>query len=258
MTFCFFLLALGQTPERSGNSIGRGIQAFADGMRASRQRPSEASGFFREALDDYEAGRKEAGEAPWLLRQIGHSYLLTDNLPHAIAAYRRGLAIDPADAKLRTALDYARDQVPYPPAGELRPRPDLWPAWLSLRYVGVYAFALYFAGCLAATRWLMTRRRRWLVAAGLLLAIAAVPAVGSAIAWQREQRDAAQPVVVVNRDAPLRTGNGADYPAKLDVPLPRGCEVRRLFERGGWLQVETAGGAIGWLPQNAVVTADLP
>jgi uncharacterized protein YraI len=56
---------------------------------------------------------------------------------------------------------------------------------------------------------------------------------------------------VVNRDLPLRAGNGAEYPAKLD--LPRGCEVRRLVERGDWLQVETAGGAIGWVPRDAVV-----
>jgi hypothetical protein len=149
------------------------------------------------------------------------------------------------------ALEYARDQVQYPPTADLRPRPALWPPRLSLRYVGLYAFGLYFAACLAATRWRMTRRRRWFVCAGLLFTVAAVPAVGSLIEWQREKRDAVEPVVVINRDVPLRAGNGADYPAKLD--LPRGCEVRRLFERGGWLQVETAGGTIGWVPANAVV-----
>jgi len=51
----------------------------------------------------------------------------------------------------------------------------------------------------------------------------------------------------------LRTGNGTEYPPRLDVALPRGAEVRRLFERGGWYQVELSGGPVGWLPREAVV-----
>ena len=224
---------------------------FAVGLRSHPNPRYSPPWAFALSAEAYERLRAFGRETSPVERTLGHAYFLAGDLPHAIVAYRRGLALDPADAKLRTALEHARDQVAYPPGSGLRPTPTLWPPWLSLRYVGVYAFALYCAGCLAATRWRMTRHRRWLVSAGVFFAVAAVPAIGSVIEWQRQRRDVAEPVVVVVRDVPLRAGNGADYPAKLN--LPRGCEVRRLFERGGWLQVETAGGAVGWVPPAAVV-----
>ena len=253
MSACLLLLLLSQSPERSGNSIMRGSQAFSDGIRASESRTAESATFFREAVEWFETGRRAEGEAPWLLNWLGHSYLLSGDLPHAIAAYRRGLALDPAGPKLRTALAHAREQVQYPSelARILQPEREFWPPWLSLHDLGLYAFGLYFAACLAATRWWMIRRRRWLVAAGTLLVLAAMPAIGSLMEWQHQRRDAAQPIVVVARDVPLRVGNGPDYPPKLE--MPRGCEVRQLFDRGGWLQVETGGGALGWLPADAVV-----
>jgi hypothetical protein len=102
----------------------------------------------------------------------------------------------------------------------------------------------------------MTRRRRWLFVASTTLLLAAVPAVGSTVLWQRERRDVMAPVLVVARDCPLRIGNGASYPPRLDAPLPRGAEVRRLFERNGWYQVELASGVVGWLPREAVVGND--
>jgi hypothetical protein len=258
-----FILAslIGQTPDRTGPPYSHAQQAWHDAVKALRSpnssygfignQPLDAAFYFREAADCYEAHIRDEGADQDILRWLGYSYHAAGDLPHAIAAYRRGLALDPADTKLRTALEYARDQVAYPPVSGLRPAWELWPPWLSLRYVGLYAFGLYFAGCLAATRWRMTRRRRWLVIAGLLFAVTAVPVIGTAIEWQRERRDAAEPVVVISRDVPLRAGNGSDYPAKLE--LPRGCEVRRLFERGAWLQVETANGAAGWVPRDAVV-----
>ena len=242
---------LAQTPQIQANTIAQ--LAFRRGLRHRDDgQLGQSVGPFREA-----AAQLDMGPCTWcpaLKFKAGNARFLAGDLPHAIAAYRRGLALDLADPKLRTALAYARDQVQYPPAPDLRPEREPWPPWLTLRHVGVYAFALYFAACVAVTRWRMTRRRRWLVVGGVLLSLAAVPAVGSALKWQRQRRDAAEPVGVVARDVPLRVGNGADYPPKLDVPLPRGCEVRRLCDRGGWVQVETAGGVVGWVPRDAFVT----
>jgi uncharacterized protein YgiM (DUF1202 family) len=99
----------------------------------------------------------------------------------------------------------------------------------------------------------MTRRRRWLVLTLVVFTAAAIPAIGTGVERLRARRDKAEAVVVTARDVPLRLGNGMDYPVK--VELPRGCEVRRLFERSGWLQVKTGGGEVGWLPATAVVAA---
>jgi hypothetical protein len=224
-----------------------GAQLRADGH------PGEAAIAFRLAAQRLEAD--SLPPSPALAFKVGNAWFLAGDLPRAIAAYRRGLTLDPGDDALRAALDYAREQVHYPPAPDvvlqLRPERDYWPRWLTLRTFGGNAVAAYFAACLAAARWRMTRRRRWLIGAAVLLAVAAVPIVGFGIECLQNQREAAEPIMVVARDAPLRAGNGADYPPKLE--LPRGCEIRRLFERGGWLQVQTGGGVVGWLPATAVV-----
>jgi hypothetical protein len=102
----------------------------------------------------------------------------------------------------------------------------------------------------------MTRRRLWLWLGVIAVVILIVPAVGSGVEWLRRQRDETTPVVILARSEMLRTGNGTEYPPRLDVALPRGAEVRRLFERGGWYQVELSGGPVGWLPHDALVTDD--
>jgi hypothetical protein len=246
------ILALAQTMAIEDGvaaqlAFHRGTQLRSDGH------PGEAAAAFRLAAQRLEAD--SLPPSPALTFKAGNAWFLAGDLPRAIAAYRRGLALDPADEQLRIALDYAREQVHYPAAPDvvlqLRPERDYWPKWLTLRKVGGYAFVAYFAACLAATRWRMTRRRRWLVAAAALLVAATVPVIGNGIEWWQTRCDAAEPIVVVARDELLRAGNGADYPPKLE--LPRGCEVRRLFERGGWLQVQTGGGMVGWLPAAAEI-----
>jgi hypothetical protein len=250
VTAWFLTMVLNQTPGIQ-TELGARLE-YTRGLQHRRDAATVEFSLadFREAAHQLEAIRD--GNSPALDLALGNAQFLAGDLPLAIAAYLRGLAIDPADAKLRTALTYAREQVQYPPRAEvLRPARELWASWLSLRSLGVYSFALYVAGCATFTRWRMSRQRQWISVAITAFALAAIPAVGSGLEWWRSRRDAAEPVVVVNRDVPLRAGNGGDYPAK--VALPRGCEVRRLFERGGWLQVETGGGLAGWLPADAVV-----
>jgi hypothetical protein len=60
--------------------------------------------------------------------------------------------------------------------------------------------------------------------------------------------------VVISKNEELRTGNGNAFPTRIDALLPRGAEVRELGRRGGWVQVELAGGAVGWVPANVVLT----
>jgi hypothetical protein len=226
-------------------------------LRGDPTRSTSARAALTMAAERFVGDRELFGDSPGLGRTIGHAYYLAGDLPRAILAYRRGLSLDPANEKLQTALAYARGRVEYPPSPALadlmRPERELWPAWLSLQYLGLYAFIAYTAVCLAVTRWRMTRRRGWLMLAAVAAAVALVPAVGSGVGWWRQRRDEARPVVVVARPQVLHAGNGADYPPRLEAPLPRGAEVRRLFERGGWLQVELSGGVVGWVPHQAVV-----
>ncbi len=258
----FLAMSLTQAPGQTGLPSKPPTSAWEDAVACLKdpKQSQKAIGHFREAACGWEYLRRLNDDCVHYFLWLGYSYQAAGDLPHAIVAYRAGLALDEPDsdtetAKLRFALAHAREQVRYPPARGLaqllRPERDFWPPWLSLHFLSAPAFGLYFAAWLAATRWWMTRRRRWLVAAGTLLAAAAVPAIGSLVEWQHERRDSAEPIVVMARDVPLRAGNGPDYPPKLE--MPRGCEVRQLFDRGGWLQVETGGGTVGWVPADAVV-----
>jgi hypothetical protein len=248
----FLTLALGQTLTLQDGvtaqlAFQRGLNARQDG------RAADAVAAFRLAAEHLEA--ESLPPSPALSFKAGNAWSLAGDLPRAIAAYRRGLALDPADARLQTALDYARSQVPYPPATEvarlLRPERDWWPPSLTLQHFGGYAFGLYCLACLAVMRWRMTRGRQWLVVSLFAFYVVVIPVAGSGVEQLRARNDKKEPIVVTARDVPLRLGNGTDYPTKLD--LPRGCEVRQVFERSGWLQVRTGGGEIGWVPASATV-----
>ena len=242
------LLAEAQEQYRAG------LEARADSAKA---RPH----FARSAAAFEELWRRGVRN-PLLARDLAQAYLLAADLPRAIRVYHRGLRIAPDDPALLAGLAFARDQVAYPAGSNLaeiaRPHPG-WSLgrWVPLRRVALAAVLLYAFGWLALARAWMKRLTLWWVLGGLMLAASAL--LGGALWWEdvRQEREARSSLAIVARDGTvLRTGNTADYPPRIDTPLPRGVETRVLAERGGWLQVELAGGAVGWLPRGRVVTVD--
>jgi hypothetical protein len=115
------------------------------------------------------------------------------------------------------------------------------------------AGALWLVSCAAVARFAMTRAPGWLAVAGLCAA--AVATLG--VLWVQDRRERERenehPLAVVSRDTALRKGNSAGYPARLEPKLPCGVEARKLGERGGWVRVRLAGGAVGWLPASSVL-----
>ena len=99
----------------------------------------------------------------------------------------------------------------------------------------------------------MTRAGGWLAFAGFWLAGLALLGGLWWHDWRHRSHDESRPLVVVRDDVMLRKGNADGYPARLEPRLPRGVEARELTRRGGWVQVELAGGAVGWLPEAAVI-----
>jgi hypothetical protein len=152
-----------------------------------------------------------------------------------------------------------RARVAYPaeeePAARVRPDP---PASLRHR---VSPNDLFLAACVAALLVTVGLARRFTSGGGwtdLLLGIGAVTLVLVAVAALRiradERADAAAPVVVIAADVDLRTGNGNAFPTRIGARLPAGAEVRELGRRGGWVQIELPGSAVGWVPAGAVLT----
>jgi hypothetical protein len=233
----------------------RAEAAFNDGV-ALRASAEKATPHLREAAALYEDLHRRGTRSAALYRSLGNAYLLLDDVPRAVLAYRRGLRLAPDDADLRAGLTAARERAVPPSDSRLgRPPSDDRPPWLPRlrsRWLFLGAALFYTAACAAATRWLMTRNVRLLWAAGVAAALATV--LAGALVWQKrlEADDAARPLVVIAEDGVLvRVGDGPSYPKRYEAALRPGVEARLLVERDGWLQIELSGGEVGWVPASA-------
>jgi hypothetical protein len=241
-------------PPSDADLLHQAEAAFHEGV-SLRDTPGKARPLFRTAATCYESLRQRGAHNADLYRNQGSAFLLAGDLPRAILAYRRGLRLAPADAGIQAGLAYARAQVAYPsqdgfgrPATEHRPPwlPRLWPLPCL-----VGAVLLYSVAWVAITRWRMTRRGWLLSAAGVAFGAAALLTASLALdSWQHGQ-ESRHPLVVIAEDGVLvRTGNGLAYPPRYETPLNRGVEARLFFARGNWLQIELAGGEVGWVPSG--------
>jgi len=239
----------------------RAEAAFQAGLKL-REKGEHGRAEFRTAAVAYEEMRSRGIQNADVYYNLGNSYFLADDLPHAILSYRRGLSLSPWDPTLNRCLAEAREQVVYPENTALgRPASlsgSTWlPVWLNHTILGA-AVLLYAGACLAAIRWQMTRGRLllWCALGGIALAVVLILPLSAES--RRLQEDTLHPLVVVAKDGVLlRKGDGAAFPVRYDTPVNRGVEARLLFERAGWVQIELGSGEIGWVP-NDVVLIDRP
>jgi hypothetical protein len=236
----------------------RGEAAFTDGVRR-RDDPEAARPFFRTAADCFEEIRRRGARNATLFRNLGNSYLLAGDLPHAVLSYRSGLRLDPGDRELAVGLQSARDRVDYPPDTTFgRPGPagrGSWTARVRDEWLVAGAAVLYAGACVGLTRWLM--RRRAVVLAAAVAALAGAAAL-TGLAVQGVAGSSGGPVVVVAEDGVLlRRGDGPSYPPRYDKPLNRGVEATLLTTRGGWVQVELSGGEAGWVLGKSVLVENV-
>ena len=236
--------------------LGRTEGAFARGTQ-HRDDADTAREWFAAAARGYDELWRRGHHNPALALNRARAHRLAGNLPTALAALYDGLAVTRYDRPLQVALEDARSAVAYPHDGELaaqcRPKPA---GGISSRMAPAEAFLaaglFWLLACLGVARFAMTRVPGWLMFTAIGLVCLAV--LGG-LWWQDWRRQTAQrdrPLVIVTNDAALKTGNGETWPDRLKSKLPRGVEGRELARRGGWVQVELAGGAVGWLPETAI------
>jgi hypothetical protein len=219
---------------------------------------TKARPFFREAAQAYDQLWRLGRHNPEVARNMAQAYLLAGDLARAIRAYHRGLHSAPHDRTLRDGLAFAQAQVQYPAAGTLdsarpRERPSIL-HYASADTFGLGAASLYLLGCLALARAWMMRRPGWWIAGGALIFLAVV---AGGFTWWEERRLAEENsqrlAIIATGGTVLHRGNSAEFPPRLPERLPEGVEASVLAERGGWLQVQLAGGEIGWVSRERVV-----
>ncbi len=228
---------------------------------AARDDSKKARPHFREAAVAYERLWQHGIHNPELARDLAQAHLLAGDLAGAIRAYQMGLRLAPFDKELRNGLAYAREQVQYPLTGNLAE--SCWPreeaSLLQLaspdRLRGIAELLYLFAMAAWARAW-MTRRALWWSVGGVLAVAAMVLSCWILFAEHRLTEAKSALAVVKQNNTSLQRGNSTDYPARLNDRLPAGVELNVLAERGGWLQVKLAGGEIGWIEKNSVVTVE--
>ena len=248
-------LANVELAERAEAEFRLGVEQRGD---AEKARPH-----FRTAAAYFDELRRRGARNALLYRNLGNADLLADDLPHAILSYRRGLALAPYDRSLRDNLEQARALVVYPAGTALgRPPVENRPPWLP-RLRSEWAFAaaaaFYVLTWALLTRWLMARRGALLAGGLMALALAGVATALLIVDLRGERGRGTEALVVIAEDGVLlRKGNGLAFPPRYEAPLNRGVEARLLFERGDWLQIELAGGEVGWVPRAYTLVDEAP
>ena len=257
-TILILALAAGSPGDSDADVLGAAEQAFAQGVE-SRGDSEMARPAFARAAAGYDELWRRGFRNPAVARNRGRAKRLAGDLGGAIAAYQDGLALARYDRLLQTDLADARAAVAFPLDGELaaqcRPRVSRTiSSRMSPSDAFVIAGGLWLMAGVGVVRFAMTRAAWWLAFAG---GCAVVLALFGGLWWedvrQREKYES-RPLVVVREDVLLRKGNTELHPPRFDHnhKLPRGVEARELLRRGGWVQVELAAGAIGWVPEATV------
>ena len=204
---------------------------------------------------------------------IANASLLAGDVPRAIAAFRRGQALDPSDLPIRNGLTAARraagteglspGSTPAPSdiasQGGVRGTLHRIGALLadSARRTLLYlpergllwiAAASYLIGMAAAGLRTMGSRRlpRWCAAALLTVALlSAAPLVARDMAAEPEG-------VIIAPGLSARSGPADLYDRAFKEPLQPGLEVQIEERRSDWLRVHLADGREAWVPAHGV------
>ncbi|MFO0804088.1 MAG: hypothetical protein U0791_13320 [Gemmataceae bacterium] len=255
MTALLALIGLSLAPSPP-QAMAEAERQYAAGV-AARENGEVARTHFAEAARLFDSMWANGIRNPDVAKNRARSHRLAGNLPAAISSLHDGLAIARYDRELQVELEEARDAVEYAHAdmaAACRPAPL---RGIGTRMSPLEAFlisgGLWFAACLCAARYAMTRVPGWWMAA--VASASALALLGTLLALDHRRRAAAEerPLVIVNREQLLKSGNGDSWPDRLKWKLPAGAEAHELGRRGGWIQIELANGAAGWIPESAAI-----
>lgn len=191
---------------------------------------------------------------------LGNAYLESGATGRAIVNYRRALALDSTDRAARVNLAFAGGSLNTKVdssatadrsfTAKLMAGNELVNQFVRPHTILILGLTSWFAFWVALGLRLAEIRFPW---KSLALAAITLSAV-SAVSYFFTLESLARPTAVVVSSASLQSGDGEQFPAISGTPLAEGQSVAFLRHRGGWAQVRTRNGQIGWLPSGAIET----
>jgi len=205
---------------------------------------------FASAALIYEELAREYPDRPELTVDWANASLGARNPGKAVLAYKRALALDPANTRASKGLLWIRNRMPtwlpVPAKGGATDSLLSWPERFSRTdrlTIGALAFAI---ALLLFTPWnAKLRTMRWIA----ILPAAIWLGLTLSVFLEQSQANAA---VVIRDGAVVRSADSAGASPAFHKPLPAGAEVTVLEAREGWKRIELANGSRGWVRASEV------
>jgi len=225
---------------------GDAQEQFAAGVGSLRAGDAPTAELaFREALS---SGARD----PAVYHGLGNALFRQDEVGAALAAWRRGQRLAPANGDLGANIEHARagleDRLE-PPAADHGP--FFWLSWIApgraVQLGALSAGLALFLGALGTRR----RRRGGRSRPGMVVGLGMVGVVLAASGW-RGASDAS--VVVVDARVAARSALGGEGVTLFE--LHEGAELRALEVDRDHVLVSLPDDRKGWVPADAVVSTD--
>ena len=214
----------------------------------------EASALIENAISNHDF------HTPAIYHALGNAYMLSDDLGHAIIAYRKGEQLDPTNIQLRESLQHARSIVPVSLESSITNR--AWSFLLSWRgYIprfflwGLFVFT-FSAGWILFAHSLIrspAHKRRsislWLILASLM------PLGMLGTEWYQFQNT--HWVVIIGKNIQARSGpDDKIYDPVFNNQLQGGLEGKLVESRNNWHHILLSNGTHCWIPsENAKIVS---
>lgn len=223
--------------------------AYARGIAELRTSPGDAAALFSTAARRFQQLADDGVANAKLEYNLGNAYLQAGDVGRAVLHYRTAERLDPADARLRHNLEYARSLVRsrIPPTAS-RALTDALLGWhraVPLRVRSWTFLAAWGALWLALAANMLRPRPRWRWSAAAAAALC-LPA-GTSVAADLFRGPPGEGVVIAD-EVVVRKGNSLGFEPQFQEPIHSGVEFRIQETRGDWLLIELPDGKTGWIP----------
>lgn len=220
---------------------------FQKGLEAYQKRD------FPAAREAFEAIDRDGHADARVLHNLALTYYQLNQKPHAVALWRKALAVDPGYAAARTGRDLLENRF------NMRPfeRDALGSRWRhTLEYVSIYEVLWLFAALLSLAGWLVIRyaserraaldEERPLPTFPLPATLASVLLVVVGLTFVFKLMDTlTERATVVTDSGHVRSLPNDESVALFEIPGGSEVLVRRVQE--GWTQVQDSSGSTGWV-----------
>ncbi|MEY4583350.1 MAG: hypothetical protein RL701_8053 [Pseudomonadota bacterium] len=241
-------------------SLAHSVRADSLAAIFSAGNQAFAHGDYAGAIKHYERLRAAAIRDPDVALNLGLAHARTGALGHAVLAFEQALRLRPSDADAMQALTLARAAIGKRSAeqhGEavVETRPPLAEALVrsytqdALAWLLLVADAGLFLCLLARRRARTDAQRTGLAVAATLLGLSAV-CLAAGLFIKRGGLQEGEPAIVLRDGAELR--EAPDPRALVRAHAPEGGSASVIARDGGFLQVRTAAGPIGWIAHSDI------